>query len=334
MPDDFEFQEIEFTVPRQYQVPKRLDRYLHGRYPHHSRALFQKLIKSGEVLVNGTKGKASREVQKGDRVHIKLPVVDDDVIQPEDIDLDIIFEDDNMLAINKPAGMVVHPARGHMGGTIANALRYHTKHLSTIGGLYKPGIVHRLDKDTTGVLLAAKNDAAHRHLSMQFEARTTEKEYLAVVCGDVEFDSDVITEPVGRHPRDRTRMIVRDDGRKSESFYEVIERFGRFTYVRVSPKTGRTHQIRVHLRSLGHPVACDRDYRGVVPTWASLGIEPDEEGVDPNSPIMNRQALHAHRIRFFYPMTDRRMECSAPIPEDFERLLGALRRAKPEAESG
>lgn len=319
-------EEVRFTVPRKYPQAKRLDRYLHGRYPHHSRALFQKLIKSGGVLVNGEKSKASHEVHKGDVIDIRLPVAETDVIRPEPIPLDIIFEDDNLIVLNKPAGMVVHPARGHMGGTIANALRHHTRHLSTVGGLYKPGIVHRLDKDTTGVLLAAKNDAAHRHLSMQFEKRRVEKEYHTVVCGGPEFDSDVIDRPLGRHAHDRTRMSVRHDGKKSESFYEVLERFEGYSYVRIVPKTGRTHQIRVHLAHLGHPVAADRDYRGTVPTWRSLGVEPEEEGSDPDEPVINRQALHARRIRFFYPMSDRRMEFEAPLPGDFERLLRALRR--------
>ena len=328
MTDDIEqFEEIHFTVARNYQPSKRLDRYLVGRYPHHSRALFQKLIKSGGVLVNGKKSKASCDVQKGDVIDLRLPVVDDDVIQPEDIPLVILFEDDNLIVINKPAGIVVHPARGHMGGTIANALRHHTRHLSTVGGLYKPGIVHRLDKDTTGVLVAAKNDQAHRHLSMQFERRVVAKEYHAVVSGEVAFDSDVIDRPLGRHAHDRTKMSVRADGKKSESFYETLERYPRFSWVRIAPKTGRTHQIRVHLASLGHPIASDRDYRGPVPTWRSLGIDPEDPGADPDSPVIDRPALHARRIEFYYPMSDRRIAFEAPLPPDFERLLRALRRA-------
>jgi 23S rRNA pseudouridine1911/1915/1917 synthase len=321
-------EKLHFSVPRKYPEPKRLDRYLCGRYPHYSRSLFQRLIKKGVVLVNGRPGKASHEVQKGDVIDIELPVVDSDVIKPEDIPLDIIFEDENIIAINKPAGIVVHPARGHMTGTIANALRHHTRELSTVGGLYKPGIVHRLDKDTTGVLLAAKNDAAHRHISMQFEKRQVQKEYLAVVHGDPELDSDLIDRPLGRHAHDRTRMTVREDGRQSESFYEVIERFGSYCCVRIAPKTGRTHQIRVHLKSLGHPVAGDREYRGPIPTWRSLGIEPEDPDADPDEPIIARQALHALRIRFFYPLSERRTEFTAPLPEDFERLLRALRRSR------
>jgi len=319
-------EEIHFTVPRKYHPPKRLDRYLVGRYPHHSRELFQKLIKSGGVLVNGKKSKASSEVQKGDLIDLRLPVIDDDIILPEDIPLEILFEDENLIVLNKPANMVVHPARGHMGGTIANALRYHTRHLSAVGGLYKPGIVHRLDKNTTGVLLAAKNDTTHRNLSMQFEKRSVQKEYHVVVSGDVSFDSDLIDRPLGRHARDHTRMSVREDGRKSQSFYEVIERYGAFTYLRIAPKTGRTHQIRVHLGSLGHPVAADRDYRGPVPTWRSLGIEPDDPDDNPDTPVIDRQALHARRIAFFYPGTDRRVSFEAPLPDDFERLIRALRR--------
>jgi 23S rRNA pseudouridine1911/1915/1917 synthase len=327
-------EKIHFAVPRKYPEPKRLDRYLCGRYPHHSRALFQKLIRTAAVLVNGRRSKPAYLVQEGDLIDLEVPVVETDVIRPEPIPLDVIFEDENLLVINKPAGIVVHPARGHMTGTIANALRYHTRELSTMGGLYKPGIVHRLDKDTTGVLLAAKNDAAHRHLGRQFEKRRVEKEYLAVVRGDLEFDSDVIDRPLGRHAHDRTRMAVRQDGRQSESFYEVMERFGGYSYVRIAPKTGRTHQIRVHLASLGHPVVGDREYRGPVPTWRSLGLVPEPATENPDAPVIARQALHARRIRFFYPGTDRRMEFSAPLPEDFERLLRALRRTVEGAEDG
>ena len=334
MAEDAErIEEIHFTVPRKYPQPKRLDRYLCGRYPHYSRALFQRLIRTGEALVNGRPSKASYLVQKGDLIDLRLPVIEGEVIKPEPIPLDILFEDENIIVLNKPAGMVVHPARGHMGGTIANALRHHTRHLSTVGGAYKPGIVHRLDKDTTGVLLAAKNDEAHRQLSIQFEKRRVEKEYAAVVSGRPEFDSDVIDRPLGRHTHDRTRMAIRHGGRKSESFYEVLERFAGYSYVRISPKTGRTYQIRVHLGSLGHPVAADRDYRGPVPTWRSLGIEPEDPGEDPDTPIIDRQALHARRIRFFYPGTDRLTEFSAPLPEDFQRLLRALRRASGRAEA-
>ncbi len=318
---------IHIVVSKQFPEAKRLDRFLCGRYPHVSRSLFQKLIKAHAVRINGKPAKASHDVMKGEVIDVDLPVTTYDAILPEDIPLNILFEDENLLVINKPAGIVVHPARGHRGGTIANALRHHTLHLSTVGGLYKPGIVHRLDKDTTGVLLAAKNDQSHRSLSMQFEKRRVEKEYVAVVSGDVEFDSDVIDSPLGRHATDRTRMAIRDDGRRAESFYEVLERFGNFSYVRIAPKTGRTHQIRVHLASLGHPVAADREYRGPVPTWRSLGIDPDQPGVDPDSPVIDRQALHALRIRFFYPMTDRKVEFSAPVPDDMERLLRALRRA-------
>ncbi len=327
MSETTHIEKINLVVSKQFPEGKRLDLYLCGRYPHVSRTLFQKLIKSGAVRVNGRPCKASHDVMKGEVIDVELPVVEYDAILPEPIPLNVIFEDDNLIVLNKPSGIVVHPARGHRGGTIANGLRWHTRHLSTVGGLYKPGIVHRLDKDTTGVLLAAKNDQAHRSLGMQFEKRRVEKEYAAVVSGDLAFDRDVIDRPLGRHSTDRKKMTIREDGRHAESFYEVIERFKGFCFVRIAPKTGRTHQIRVHLASLGHPVAADREYRGPVPTWRSLGIEPDVPETDPDSPIIDRQALHALRIRFFYPMTDRRVEFSAPLPPDFERLLAALRRA-------
>ena len=241
---------LVFRVAREYPASRRLDVYLHGRWPLFSRTLWQKLIKAGAVLVNGRVAKASTDVHRDDRIEAVVPVIEDDRVKPEAIPLNVIYEDENVIVINKPPGMVVHPARGHRGGTVANALLHHCGHLSGVGGVYKPGIVHRLDKDTTGVLLGARNDRAHRHLGLQFEKRQVEKEYLTVVAGDLRFDSDVIDRAIGRHVHDRKLMAVRDDGRHAESFYEVLERFGRFTYLKIAPKTGRTHQIRVHLHSM------------------------------------------------------------------------------------
>lgn len=318
-----ETREIDFRVPKQFQ-DKRVDQYLAGRFMQHSRSLWQKLIRNGNVTVNGHKVKPSTLIMRGDLVHIDFPRVIEDRVRPEHVPLDIIYEDENLLVINKQAGVVVHPAKGHLTGTVVNGLLYHCKHLSGVAGMYKPGVVHRIDKDTTGVLLAAKNDQAHNWLSRQFESRKVHKEYLAVVAGSVSFDSDVIDRPLGRHLHKRTLMSVREEGGKeAQSTYEVVERYAGFTLVRVKPRTGRTHQIRVHLTSLGHPLVGDRDYRGPRPTLRELGIT---DSAAPDEPVIRRQALHAQRIGFTYPFSDRWVEYEAPLPEDFIKLMETLRR--------
>jgi len=244
-------------------------------------------------------------------------------LKPEDLPLDILYEDEFLLAVNKPPGLVVHPARGHKQGTLANALLYHCQRLARADLPLRPGLVHRLDRDTSGVLLVAKVDPAHAALGRQFEARTVLKEYRAIVEGVLRFDSDLIAKPIGRHPKDRTRMSIRAAvGRQAESFYEVLERFRAHTYLRVLPRTGRTHQIRVHLRSLGHPVLADHDYASRHQLYRSdLTGEPrrgDEE------PLIDRQALHAYAVTFRHPIGGRKMTISAPLPEDLQRTLEAL----------
>jgi len=311
-------------VIRKPLVGRRLDRYLSGRFGQYSRAFFQRRIRSGEVLVNDRPAKPSHELKMGDVITFALPRAPTFELVAEDIPLDILYEDDYLLAVNKPPGLVVHPARGHWQGTLANALLYHCRHLADAGSPVRPGLVHRLDRDTSGVLLVAKVDPAHAGLGRQFQARTVLKEYRAIVEGVLKFDSDLIAKPIGRHPKDRTRMSIRAEvGRHATSFYEVIERFSDHTYVRVLPRTGRTHQIRVHLRSLGHPVLADHNYAARHALYQSdLAGQPRG---DDEQPLIDRQALHAYAVTFRHPVTAKKMTISAPVPEDFRRTLEALR---------
>ncbi|MHC4861105.1 MAG: RluA family pseudouridine synthase [Planctomycetota bacterium] len=289
----------------------RLDKFLVVRFPGYSRSLLQKIVKEGHVKVNGRTTRPGRTVNEGDRIDVRLPVLTRPYARPENIPLDVLHEDDALAVINKPAGLTVHPGSGQREGTLANALAYRFGELSSVQGQLRPGIVHRLDKDTTGVLLIAKTDLHHHYLARQFRERSLTKEYLAVAHGVVELDSDLISLPIGPDRYRTLRMAVRHDiGRTSDTFYEVLERFPRHSYVRVRPKTGRTHQIRVHLSALGHPIVADALYGG-----KSGGLEA----------IVDRQMLHAHRLTFRHPLSGEEVTFRAPIPEDMERLLEHLR---------
>lgn len=305
----------------------RLDQYLAGLYSDFSRSVIQKIIESGHVTVNGTVTKPSYKIRDRDQIRIQLPEPTHDLPQPEDIPLDILYEDEHLAVINKPFDMVVHPAKGHWSGTLANALSFHFAQLSNLNGDYRPGIVHRLDRDTSGVILIAKEESAHRDLSMQFERRKVYKEYVAITAGVLDRDSDYIERRIGHHPSDRVKMTVTDDdeeGKDACSFYEVIERFRGYSFCRIQPRTGRTHQIRVHLASVGCPVLADKIYSGrdcfklsdLVP---DLPAEQDEV-------LMPRQALHAHRLRFLHPRRNEPISVVAPLPAEFEKTLQALRR--------
>ncbi|MER3417297.1 MAG: RluA family pseudouridine synthase [Gemmataceae bacterium] len=325
-------------VPATLQVQRkaqgtRLDRYLVAAFPGYSRSALQKAIEAGQVLVNDTPCKASYRLRPGDVIRVTLPAPVHDQPQPENIPLDVLYEDEYLAVIDKPADMVVHPAKGHWQGTLANALAFRFGHLSQAGGDYRPGIVHRLDRDTSGVILVAKQESAHRDLSAQFENRTVFKEYLAITQGELERDSDYIERPIGRHRFDRERMATYEEPDEEEdikdacTFYEVIERFTGYTYCRVQPRTGRTHQIRVHLASIGCPIVADRTYSGrdVLKLSQLLPDLPAEQ----DEILMPRQALHAYRLRFRHPVLQRIMEVSAPIPKEFLRTLEALRRYRP-----
>jgi 23S rRNA pseudouridine1911/1915/1917 synthase len=256
---------------------------------------------------------------------------------PQDIPLDVLHEDASIVVVNKPAGMIVHPAKGHWDGTLAGALAYHIGAMSQRGGPTRPGIVHRLDRDTSGVIVVAKNDQAHDALAAQLKARTVEKQYLAIVVGVPQFDQDVINQPIGDHPTEREKKSIRPghpSSREAVTHYEVVERFFGYALVRARPKTGRTHQVRLHLAHAGYPVLCDRLYAGRNPKKISeLELIPRERLRQDNSapvpvesePLLARQALHAHRLALVHPTSGERMEFEAPLAADMEHTLAALR---------
>lgn len=302
----------------------RLDAFLAAEFPEFSRMKLRAAIKAASVHVDGKLTKASYRLSPGQQVSITLPELPREGPPPEDIPIDVLHEDDALAVINKPAGMVVHPSRGHGGGTLASAIQYHFNTLSQVAGATRPGIVHRLDRDTSGVIVVAKTDQAHLALSDQFKQRTVQKEYLAIVAANPDRDRDVIVKPIGMHPRQRERMAIRDGHRTSraaETFYEVDERFVGFAVVRVKPKTGRTHQIRVHLSSVGLPVLCDRLYAGHARITHGAIDHSNDDTV-----LLNRQALHAHRISFEHPTTGERLEFVAPLADDIVTVITALRK--------
>jgi 23S rRNA pseudouridine1911/1915/1917 synthase len=322
---------IDLTVNRKVEG-NRLDQYLVSAFTGFSRSILQKAIDAGGVLVNGHVAKASYRVRHGDQIHIQLPEPTHPLPVPEDIPLDILYEDEYLAVVNKPADMVVHPAKGNWSGTLVNALRYHFAHLSETGGDYRPGIVHRLDRDTSGVILIAKEEFTHRELSMQFELRKIFKEYTALTAGELDRDSDYIEGRIGKHRHDRVKMAVYDDddediGKESCSYYEVAERFAGYTLCRINPRTGRTHQIRVHLASVGCPVLADKIYSG----RDCLKLSEIVSNLDPaaDEVLLSRQALHASRLRFFHPRRSEMIEAEAPLPPDFQKAIAALRHHRP-----
>jgi len=290
----------------------RLDLALVSRFPGYSRSRLQRLVKGGFATVNGKEARAGRALLPGDEVVVLMEAETRSYARPENIPLVILHEDAWMVVVNKPPGMTVHPGSGERHGTLANALAYRFGELSSVQGPLRPGIVHRLDKDTSGLLVVARDDDSHARLADQFRDRTVRKTYLAVVHGVMEFDADLVSLPIGRHPTRPERMAVRHDGRgrASESYYEVRERFERHCLVEVHPRSGRTHQIRVHLAALGHPIVSDRVYGR-------------QDRV--LRPVMPRQALHAYRIEIRHPETGEMMTFEAPVPPDFEGLLAFLR---------
>jgi 23S rRNA pseudouridine1911/1915/1917 synthase len=320
---------FEFSASRKGQGT-RLDAYIVIQLPDVSRSQIQKTIEAGKVTVNGAVAKASYKIRAGDTIRVESPDPPHAVPVPEDIPLNVLFEDDYLALINKPFDMVVHPAKGHWTGTLANALSFRFAHLSQLGGEYRPGIVHRLDRDTSGVILVAKEEQTHRELSAQFEKRKIVKEYTALTAGVPDRDSDYIERRIAHHPSDRVKMIATDDeeaGKEACSFYEVLERFQGYSLCRISPRTGRTHQIRVHLASIHCPVLADKVYSG----RDSLRLSDLQPGLDPQSDelLLTRQALHASRLRFWHPRMHKVIEAEAPLPPDFNKTLEALRKHRP-----
>ncbi len=311
---------------------QRLDQYLAAQFPDFSRSLIRKAIDAGTVTVNGAAAKASYKARTGDVLRIWLPKPKTGHPVAEEIPLDILYEDDYLALINKPPDMVVHPAKGNWSGTLANAVSWHFGPVSEAGGDHRPGIVHRLDRDTSGVILIAKEEQTHRDLSMLFERRKVFKEYVAITQGVLDRDSDYIEARIIRHPHERVKMAVTDDeeledAKDAVTYYEVIERFNGYTFVRVQPRTGRTHQIRVHLASVGCPVLADKVYSG----RDQLRLSDLVPGLDPaaDEVVLSRQALHAHRLRFQHPRTEVWLEVVAPLPAELERTLAALRQSRP-----
>ena len=322
-----QIKEVTFDIKKAFE-DRRIDRYLASRLPDYSRTFLQKLVKEGAVLVNGRTIKSSYDIQKGDFISVRVPVLEESKIVPEDIPIDIVYEDDYLMLINKPYDMVVHPAGRHHCGTVVNALAFHCQNLSQVNGPLKAGIVHRLDRDTSGIMLTIKSDAVHSQIAMQFEKRSVKKEYLAVVEGELMLDSDEISLPIARHIIDSQKMAVRHDiGKEAVSIYEVIERFRGYTLVKVMPKTGRTHQIRVHMRAIGHPVVADFMYSSQESCYLSDLLQKERE--EGELPIIDRQALHAHRIEFFHPIHNKKMEFEVDLPEDISALVNTLRDVRP-----
>jgi 23S rRNA pseudouridine1911/1915/1917 synthase len=318
---------LEFDVkPR--TDGKRIDAYLASRFTDYSRSVIQRIIEAEAVTVNGRPVKASYKIRAGDQVRVWLPELPDPTPVAEEIPIDVVYEDEALTVVNKAADMVTHPSRGNWRGTLVNAVQHHYDQLSTIAGEDRPGIVHRLDRDTTGLLIVVKNDLAHRRLALQFEHRTIHKEYLAIVYGAPGRDSDYIEQPIGFHPIVREKMAVRtveDGGRESSTFYEVVERFRGFALVRCKPRTGRTHQIRVHMAHIGHPLVADKPYSGRDKLTLADLEAPGARADDPAALLIERQALHAHTLKFVHPTTDQPIELTAPLPPDMARVLEALR---------
>lgn len=293
------------------QAGMRLDKYLSEQIPEMTRSFLQKIVKDQAVTVNGTVQKANWKLRENEKVCITIPDPQETQILPEDIPLDILYEDEDLLIVNKPKGMVVHPAAGHYTNTLVNAIMYHCKDsLSGINGEIRPGIVHRIDMDTTGSLIVCKNDTAHVKIAEQIKAHTVTRRYRGIVNGIVKEDTGRIEGDIGRHPVDRKKMAVHvKNGKPAVTHFKVLERFRQQTYIEFELETGRTHQIRVHMASIGHPLMGDPLYGN---------------GKNPNK--LQGQVLHAMTIGFIHPRTEEYMEFTAPLPEYFEQLLTKLRR--------
>jgi len=314
---------LEIVVPED-KKKERLDKFLASKLPSITRSKIKKLIDADKVTIDGVPVKANHLVRPGEVVHVAFPTrVETDVI-PEEIPLDIIYEDEFLLVVNKPAGMVVHPAYGNLTGTLVNALLAHCNSLSSVGGGQRPGLVHRLDKDTSGLLVVAKDDVTHVALAKQLSERKIEREYRAIVWGHLREKSNRIEASLMRHPKDRLKMIVHDEGKHAVTHYEVLEELPLTTYIKLNLETGRTHQIRVHMASIGHPVFSDATYGGRGKQLAGLNHNK-RNFANRLLKEFRRQMLHARTLSFLHPATKEIMRFEAPLPEDMKNLLETLR---------
>ncbi len=290
---------------------ERIDRFLSGNLDNLSRSYLQKLLKDGDIIVNGKYVKANYKVSRGDEIQVSIPEPEIPDILPENISLDILYEDDDILVVNKPKGMVVHPAPGHYSHTLVNAVLYHCgDRLSGINGVLRPGIVHRIDMDTTGSLLVCKNDYAHQIIAGELKEHSITRRYHAIVHGNLKGDAGTVNAPIGRHPADRKKMSTKaPNGRHAVTHYKVLEHFRNYTYIECELETGRTHQIRVHMANIGHPVLGDAVYGPAKCPYKLQG-----------------QTLHAKILGITHPTTGEYMEFDAPLPEYFSGLLERMRR--------
>lgn len=302
-------EEFEVIIEDINDVGVRIDKFLASFYPDKSRSYFQKAIDEGYVLVNGSTTKSKYQTKLGDVILVTVQPNKEIDIVAENIPLDILYEDNDVIIVNKPKGMVVHPAPGHYTGTLVNGLMFYCKDsLSGINGEIRPGIVHRIDMDTTGSLLVCKNDFSHKNIAKQIKDHTVNRIYKGIVIGNLKEDEGTINAPIGRNPKDRKKMAINQDGREAVTHYKVLERFNGYTFAEFKLETGRTHQIRVHMSSIGHPLVGDELYGPAKCPFKLQG-----------------QTLHAQTIGFIHPSTNEYVEVSAPLPEYFEKLINTLR---------
>lgn len=327
MPSDQEntAEHVTITVPTGIK-PQRLDRYLAEHGPEElTRSRIQKLIAHSHVTVDGTSVAKKHPLSGGEVIRIHIPPPEPTTVEPEALDLDIVYEDDHLAVINKPAGMVTHPAAGNRTGTLANALVHHFRTMSQLAGSDRPGIVHRLDKNTSGLLVIARTDSAYQHLQQALQRREVKRTYSAIICGHMKGDEGRIEAPIGRSKRNRQKMVVTDiNSREAITDYRVSERFRTYDFIEIHLQTGRTHQIRVHFAHLGHPVLGDPEYGGR-DKWHRGAFAPERELGRKLLSILSRQALHAARLEFIHPHTQQPLAFQAPIPDDMAQVLTILR---------
>lgn len=331
--------ETAVRIVEPFQSGWRLDLFLTHHFPQYSRVFLRKAIQNGNVWVDDSRAKPAFRLKSGQRVSFTLQELPKESPIPENIPLDILYEDDELAVVNKPPNMVVHPSRGHWDGTLVGALAFRfAGQLSSVRGPARPGIVHRLDRDTSGAILVAKNDICHAKLAALFEKKEIQKEYFAIVLGCPNVDRDIVDLPIGHHPKINEKMVIAKndpDAKQAQTYFEVLERFRGFSTIRALPRTGRTHQIRVHLTHYGCPILCDRLYGGratitlgeIVGKFG-LPAQPsnEQEQLLFENILLNRQALHALRLTFKHPETEKIITIEAPLPKDLTDTLDAIRK--------